>query len=197
MAIFGRKEAAPTTALGRLQKGDVTNPSEQQKLIQEVLADESIRTKDVMWALAAARPALRRMGVQVVKRKGGDDLTKALVAEFKNKSEKEQKNLVQSVGEFDATVVAEVLEWLQGSDNRRAEMLLGYLIRQAPFAKIKGALGKLAAEATGDVRVAAISRLREDPQMLRTIGWVPRPSPAWWTTRRMTCAKRVTNWLPP
>jgi twitching motility protein PilT len=169
MAIFSSKKSEVTTPLSQLKSGKVSSPAEQQRLIREVLSSADIRSKDVGWALVAKRPELRRMAVQVFKRTGGE-LGKPLIAEFKDKSEGEQKNLIQAVGEFEAEVVGEVLEWLRASTNRRYASLLGYLIRSAPFDKIKTALSKLAVDATGEVRVAAISRLREDPKMLRQIG---------------------------
>ena len=169
MAIFSSKKAAPSSPLDQLRTDTKLSPADQQRLVREVLSDESVRGKDVAWALASKRPELRRMGIQVLKRSGGE-LGKTLIAEFRDKSEGEQKNLIQSACELDQDTVTEVLEWLKGSDNRRSRSLLGYLIRYAPFDKVKGALSKLAVDATGEVRVAAISRLREDPAMLRSIG---------------------------
>ncbi|MEE2835174.1 MAG: PilT/PilU family type 4a pilus ATPase [Myxococcota bacterium] len=169
MAIFSSKKSAPASPLAQLKTDPKLSPADQQRLVREVLSDESVRAKDVAWALASKRPELRRMGLQVLKRSGGD-LSKTLIAEFRDKSEGEQKNLIQSVCELDQEVVTAVLEWLRSDDNRRARSLLGYLIRHAPFDKVKGALSRLAADATGEVRVAAIARLREDPSMLRSIG---------------------------
>ena len=169
MAIFSSKKSTPASPLAQLKTDPKLSPADQQRLVREVLSDESVRAKDVAWALASKRPELRRMGLQVLKRSGGD-LSKTLIAEFRDKSEGEQKNLIQSVCELDQEVVTAVLEWLRSDDNRRARSLLGYLIRHAPFDKVKGALSRLAADATGEVRVAAIARLREDPSMLRSIG---------------------------
>ena len=59
-------------------------------------------------------PRLRRMGLQVLKRSGGD-LSKTLIAEFRDKSEGKQKNLIQSVCELDQEVVTAVLEWLRST----------------------------------------------------------------------------------
>ena len=169
MAIFVAK-SAPASPLAQLKTDPKLSPADQQRLVREVLSDESVRAKDVAWALASKRPELRRMGLQVLKRSGGD-LSKTLIAEFRDKSE-EQKNLIQSVCELDQEVVTAVLEWFAfGRQSPGAiQLAAGYLIRHAPFDKVKGALSRLAADATGEVRVAAIARLREDPSMLRSIG---------------------------
>ena len=91
MAIFSGKKTTPNTPLAQLKEGKVSSPVEQQRLIREVLSTESIRPKDVGWALASKRPELRKMAVQIFKR-GGGEMAKAMVAEFKDKSEGEQKN---------------------------------------------------------------------------------------------------------
>ena len=89
MAIFSSKKSAPATPLAQHRDDPKLSPADQQRLVREVLSDETVRAKDVAWSLAAKRPELRRMGLQVLKRSGGEQ-SKTLIAEFRDKSEGEQ-----------------------------------------------------------------------------------------------------------
>ena len=196
MAIFSSKKAEPTTPIAQLKSGKVTSPAEQSKLIREVLSDDGTKVKDVAWALGSPRPNLRRMAVELIKKQGGSDPSKLLIAQFSDRSEAEQKNVIQSITEFDGDVIQAIIDWLRSSDNRRNRSLLAYLIKQAPLTKIKEVLAELVNAGSGELRVTAIARLREEPAMLRSIGLGAEAIAAMWTATPTICARPATSWPP-
>lgn len=163
MALFGGKKAP----LVRLKALDWKTDEERKELFDELLKDQKLKLKDVIWTISAAESEIRQLGVLLMPRFLNDGLARALMAELKEKTEAQQRFIVRQIARCSTDEVKECARDLLGDPDAKRRRLGMELINALPVAKAGELVREMLDDKNAEVRVVGVSKLLEDTSVLK------------------------------